>query len=151
MALTTERYIPDSGRVTVNTVDQSGAIKTVSPSSPRRSTKVINTLGGSATESQDRDKAGNYEVQLSILDDLSKGNVATGILGVLYNAYTTNTALTELKIVPAGSAVGMSEYTYTTVEVVQCPPHGNMDADTEDEATVDAVITAGGVSAAAIV
>ncbi|RLC99985.1 MAG: hypothetical protein DRI46_08370 [Chloroflexi bacterium] len=150
MALTTERYIPDGGKVTVNSVDQSGSIKTVSPSAPRRSTKKINTLGGSATESQDRDKAGNYEVGLSVLDDRSKGNEVAGILGVLYAAYIGNNSLSALTIVPAGSTPGMSEYSYSSVEVVQCPPHGNMEADTEDEATVDVVLTAASVSSAAL-
>lgn len=150
MPITTERYIPDRGRVTINTVDQSGSIRTLSPSAPRRTTREINTLGGNVTESQDRDKAGDYEISMEVLDDRSKNNPTSGVMYVLWTAYSTNTPLTELKVIPAGSSIGMTEYSYSNVEVVQCPPHGNMDSDTDEEAIANVVITASGVSSAAL-
>lgn len=150
MTLTTQRYIPDSGKITVNTLDAGGSIVTVSPSAPRRTTRTVYSLGGQATEAQTFAKAGNYEIALEGFDDKSLNNEVTGILGILWNAYYTNTALSVLKIVPAGSTLGMSEYTYGTVEVVQCPPHANMDSDTENEGTFQAVITCESVTAAAL-
>ncbi len=153
MAITTEKYIPDRGQVEVNGTTYEGSVRTVSPSSPRRTERIINSLGGSVTEVNDHEKAGDFEVALNIFDDKSLSHdTATSLMHLLHNAYETNTKLTSFKIVPAGSTPGMSEYTYGgDIHVVQCPPHGGIDADTDDDAVADVVITAQTVAVAALV
>ncbi|RLC99986.1 MAG: hypothetical protein DRI46_08375 [Chloroflexi bacterium] len=149
MAISAERYIPDSGSVFVNGGEVNGSVKTVSPAAPRRAERTVNSLGGSVTDLQDQDKAGDLEVQIELFDDKSLAHDITGLLHILHNAYETNTPLTGLVVIPAGSTAGMAEYTYGgTIHVVQCPPHADLDADTEDEATVSVVITAESVSIA---
>ena len=151
MTITDERYIPDHGSVTLNAVEQNGSIKTVSYNVPRKSERIINSLGGSATETQTRQKAGNIETTIVALDDRSLAN-ASGIVSVCWTAYDTNIELTDLVIIPAGSAVGMAEYTLGgSLHVVQCAPHADMDADTEEEATLPIVILAETVTIAAVV
>lgn len=149
MPVTTERYIPDSGSVKVNGSEVNGSVKTVSPASPRRSTTTVNSLGGSVTNVQDQDKAGDFEISMTIFDDKSLAHDVAGLAHILHNAYETNTPLTSLKIVPAGSTPGMAEYTYGgTIHVVQCPPHASLDANTEDDGTMDVIITATTVAVA---
>ena len=152
MPITAQRYIPDRGSLKVNGAEVNGSVKTVSYNVPRKSERIINSLGGSATETQDRAKAGNIEVTIVALDDRSLANDATGIVGVCWTAYDTNIPLTGLIIVPAGSTSGMSEYTLSgALDVVQCAPHADMDADTEDEATLPIIVIAENVAIAAIV
>lgn len=151
MAITEERYIPDRGSVVLNGAERNGSIKTVSYNVPRKSERIINSLGGSATETQDRAKAGNIEVTIVALDDRSLAETATGIVGVCWVAYDTNIELTDLVIIPAGSSVGMSEYTLGgSLHVVQCSPHADMDADTEEEATLPIIVVAETVTIAAV-
>lgn len=153
MAITTERYIPDRGSVTINAVEQNGSIKTLAVAAPRRSERIINSLGGSAVETQTRLKAGNIEVTLVIFDDKSKlFAAANSLMEEMWTAYDTDTPLTDMVVIPAGSAVGMSEYTYGgTIHVVQCPPHADLDADTEEEATASVVVIVESIAIAAIV
>lgn len=151
MAITTERYVPDSGRVQIDSTDYSGSVKTVSVSAPRRQKSNINSLGGSATRVQDQDKAGDFEITLTIYDDFNKAASATALHKELYDAYIGNTQLTSMTIAPAGSTVGMQEWTLTAAEVVECPPFGDLDADTDEDATIQAVISCTGLSGAAIV
>ena len=141
MAITDERYIPDEGSITMNTIEVNGSVKTLSYNVPRRAERIINSLGGSATETQDRDKAGNIEVTIVALDDMSLAFDETGISGICWEAYNTNVQLTDLSIIPAGSTAGMAEYTLGgSLHVVQCPPHADLDADTEEEATMPITI-----------
>jgi hypothetical protein len=151
MAITTERYIGDSGSITMNTVEVNGSVKTLSYNPPRKSERTINSLGGSAVETQDRSKAGPIEVTIVALDDRSLANDNTGIVGICWTAYDTNIELTDLVIVPAGSTVGMAEYTLGgSLHVVQCAPHADLDADSEEEATQQIVILVETVSIAAL-
>lgn len=151
MPITTETYIPDSGSVTMNSGEVNGSIKTVSYNVPRKSERTINSLGGSTVETQTRLKAGPIELTIVALDDRSLANDDTGIVGICWTAYDTNIQLTDLIIVPAGSTTGMAEYTLGgTLHVVQCPPHGDLDADSEEEATLSIIIVAETVTIAAI-
>lgn len=152
MALTDQRYIPDRGSVTINTVEQNGSIKTLSYSPPRRSERIINSLGGSATEFQDRAKAGNIEVNIDVIDDQSLAMDAGSLLAALWTAYNTNIELTDMVVVPAGSTTGMAEYTFGgSIHVAQCPPHGDLDADTEEEAIASVTIVVETITIAAVV
>ena len=152
MAITDERYIPDRGSIKVSGAEVNGSVKTVSHNVPRKSERIINSLGGSATETQTRQKAGNIETTIVALDDRSLNYDNTGIVGVCWTAYDTNIELTGLIIVPAGSTAGMAEYTFGgSIHVVQCAPHADMDADTEEEATVPIVIVSESVTIAALV
>jgi hypothetical protein len=146
MALTAERYIPDSGSVKLNATEVNGSIKTVSVNAPRRNSRLVNSLGGTATELQSRVKSGNYEYSLDVIDDQSLNNTASGALGVLYDSYENGTAITSLSVVPAGSTAGMAEYTFGDISVVQCPPHGQMDADSDEESVATVVIEVGTIT-----
>jgi len=151
MPITTQRYIPDRGSVTINTIEQNGSVKTLATAPPRRGERIINSLGGSATETQTREKAGNFEVTMVVFDDYSLEFIfATSLLKTLFDAYESDTPLTDLVVIPAGSTIGMTEYSYGgSIHVVQCPPHADMDADTEEEATAQVIIVAETVTSAA--
>lgn len=149
MTISAERYIPDGGSVKVNGNEVNGSVKTVSPAAPRRTERTVNSLGGNVTDLQDQDKAGDFEIQMDVFDDKSLARDLTSIMHILHNAYETNTPLTSLVVIPAGSTAGMAEYTFGgTIHVVQCPPHADLDADTDEEATASVVITAESVARA---
>ena len=153
MAITTQLYIPDRGGITINAVEHNGSIKTLSYNVPRKSERIINSLGGNKTETQDRSKAGNFEVSMSVLDDRSllESAAATGILKTLWEAYENNVELSAMLVVPAGSTTGMTGYTFGgTIHVVSCPPHADMDADTEEEGVVTVIVVTETITPAGI-
>lgn len=152
MPITTDLYIPDSGSVTVNGTEHNGSVKSVDTSAPRKTERKVNSLGGSKTLTQSRAKTGDFELTMVIFDDGSltfANRATTSLLSLMWEAYENDTALTDLIVVPAGSTTGMSEYTMSGINVVQCPPFGQMDADSEVEATVDVIVTVESLSIAA--
>lgn len=151
MAITTQLYIPDRGSVTINLSEVNGSVKTLSYNVPRKSERIVNSLGGIKTETQDRAKAGNFEVSMTILDDRSLSEDLTTLMAILWIAYETNIELTDMIVVPAGSTTGMTGYTFGgSIHVVSCPPHGDMDADTEEEAVAPVIIVTETITPAAI-
>lgn len=152
MPISTELYVPDRGSVTINTVEVNGSIKSLSNSVPRRSERIVNSLGGRKTEMQTRQKAGNLETAIVAYDDQSLAASATALLTVLWDAYENDTELTDLIIIPAGNTTGMMGYTFGgSIHVAQCQPFADLDADTEDDATFNAVVISESLVAAAIV
>ena len=151
MAITDQLYVPDRGSVTINTVEQNGSVKTMSYSAPRRTERIVNSLGGRKTEMQTRQKAGNYEASLVVYDDASLADDAAAVLTTLWTAYETGIELTDMVVIPAGSTTGMLGYTFGgSIHVAQCAPHADLDADTEDEGTVTAIVITETIVAAAI-
>jgi len=153
MAITTQLYIPDRGSVKINGTEQNGSVKTLSYNVPRKSERIVNSLGGTKTETQSRAKAGNYEVAMSVLDDRSllESAAATGLLKSLWEAYENNVELTSMVVIPAGVAIGMTGYTFGgSIHVVSCPPHADMDADTEEEGIADVIVVTETVTPAAV-
>jgi len=153
MAITTQLYIPDRGSVTINAAEENGSVKTLSYNVPRKSERIVNSLGGSKTETQARAKAGNYEVAMSVLDDRSLDETlgVSGLLATLWEAYETNIELEDMLVVPAGSTTGMTGYTFGgSIHVVSCPPHADMDADTEEEGVADVIVVTETITPAAI-
>jgi len=153
MAITNQLYIPDRGSVTINSSEHNGSVKTLSYNVPRKSERIVNSLGGNKTETQSRAKAGNFEVALSVLDDRSllESAAGTGVLKMLWDAYENNTELTNMVVVPAGSTTGMTGYTFGgSIHVVSCPPHADLDADTEEEAVVPVIVVTEDITPAAI-
>lgn len=153
MAITTQLYIPDRGSVIINSIEHNGSIKTLSYNVPRKSERIINSLGGVRTETQERSKAGNFEVTLSVLDDRSllESQANNGVMKALWDSYENNTELTNMLVVPAGSTTGMTGYTFGgSIHVVSCPPHADLDADTEEEAVASVIIVTESIQPAAI-
>ena len=144
MPIHADTFIPDSSSAVVNTVEHNGSIKSLAVSAPTRTKTRINSLGGSTTSVQTQARSGDYELTLTIYDDYSKDRDTASLLKVLRDAYTGNTALTGFVIVPAGATAGMNAITYTNVQVTSCPPHGDMDADTEERATATVSLIADG-------
>lgn len=153
MAITAQLYIPDRGSVKINGAEQNGSVKTLSYNVPRKSERIINSMGGNKTETQDRSKAGNFEVSMSVLDDrsLHEVNGAGGIMITLWEAYENNTELTTMVVIPAGVALGMTGYSFGgTIHVVSCPPHADMDADTEEEGVATVIVVTETITPAAV-
>ena len=153
MTITTQLYIPDRGSVTINTDEVNGSVKTLSYNVPRRSERIVNSMGGRKTETQTRDKAGNYEVAMDVFDDRSLNETlgADGLMATLWNAYENNVELTDMVVVPAGSTTGMTGYTFGgSIHVVSCPPHADMDADTDEEAVASVIIVTETITPAGI-
>ena len=154
MAITAQLYIPDRGSVKINGTEQNGSVKTLSYNVPRKSERIINSLGGNKTETQDRSKAGNFEVSMSVLDDRSllETGGAGGIMKTLWEAYENNTELTSMIVIPAGVSPGMTGYTFGgAIHVVSCPPHADMDADTEEEGVATVIVVTETVTPAAVI
>lgn len=154
MSITTQLYIPDRGSVSIGGTEQNGSVKTLSYNVPRKSERIVNSLGGNKTEAQTREKAGNFEVTMSVLDDRSLDETAgaAGLMKTLWDAYENNTELSSMIVIPAGTAVGMTGYTFGgSIHVVSCPPHADMDADTEEEAVASVIIVTEQIVAAAVV
>lgn len=154
MAITTQLYIPDRGSVKINGTEHNGSVKTLSYNVPRKSERIINSLGGIKTETQDRSKAGNFEVSMSVLDDRSllESAAATGVMKILWDAYENNVELSAMIVIPAGVTPGMTGYTFGgSIHVVSCPPHADMDADTEEEGVAPVIIVTETITPAAVI
>ena len=154
MAITTQLYIPDRGSVKVNGGEQNGSVKTLSYNVPRRSERIVNSLGGRITETQTRDKAGNYEVAMDVFDDRSllESAAGAGLMKLLWESYENNVELTSLVVIPAGVTPGMTGYTFGgSIHVVSCPPHADMDADTDEEAVASVIVVTETITPAAVV
>jgi len=153
MPITTQLYIPDRGSVNIGGTEQNGSVKTLSYNVPRKSERIVNSLGGSKTETQTRAKAGNFEVAMSILDDRSLDETAGagGLMVELWEAYENNTELASMVVIPAGVTAGMTGYTFGgSIHVVSCPPHSDMDADTEEEAVAAVIVVTEEITPAAV-
>ena len=112
---------------------------------PERAAGQVNVTGGTINVAGS--VKGRYVYELIIVDDYAKG--AVGELGANPNEFTVLEAfcehwlneatLDEMTLTPAGSSVGMIEYTIDNVEVLYVQgPHTDADAENPAERTIRA-------------
>lgn len=159
MTVTANAYIDDSGElIQTVTADMVTAITELStaeditancvrqfatPTRPTRTTRSKRVTTGrlSATTAQD----GHYEHDLTIVDDWSAdfdggehGTDNISLYQLYWLAFQAEVAIGPLKVTPAGSDAGMTQWSLGgAIHVLDCPPPNvNADAQEENEVTI---------------